>query len=86
MAAHRLVPAGGAVEAREELVEAKDLRPGDVVRVRPGDAVLVDRAIWHDLGFERWLTDALGGAPLQSINARDAVFLLSDAVQAGRTP
>ncbi|HNQ24696.1 MAG TPA: cation-translocating P-type ATPase [Phycisphaerae bacterium] len=35
--AHRLLPDGG-----EEVVEAKDLRPGEVIRVRPGDNIAAD--------------------------------------------
>jgi Cd2+/Zn2+-exporting ATPase len=38
--ATRLVAAGG--EATEELIEATALRPGDVVRVRPGDTIPAD--------------------------------------------
>jgi Zn2+/Cd2+-exporting ATPase len=34
-----------AADAGEELVEAKDLRPGDVVRVRPGDNIPADGRI-----------------------------------------
>ena len=50
--AHRLVrqpdaaAVGGASSAEvEELVEAKDLRPGDVVRIRPGDNIPADGRI-----------------------------------------
>jgi Zn2+/Cd2+-exporting ATPase len=44
--AHRLlVAAGDAADAGEELVEAKDLRPGDVIRVRPGDNIPADGRI-----------------------------------------
>jgi Cd2+/Zn2+-exporting ATPase len=44
--AHRLlVAAGDAGDVGEELVEAKDLRPGDVVRVRPGDNIPADGKI-----------------------------------------
>ena len=43
--AHRLVASAGSGESREELVEAKDLRPGDVVRVRPGDNIPADGRI-----------------------------------------
>ncbi len=35
--AHRLLPDGG-----EELVEAKELRPGELIRVRPGDNIPAD--------------------------------------------
>jgi len=38
--AHRLLGGGG-----EEAVEAKDLRPGDLVRVRPGDTIPADGRI-----------------------------------------
>jgi Cd2+/Zn2+-exporting ATPase len=41
--AQRLLGAAG--DAGEELVEAKDLRPGDVVRVRPGDNIPADGRI-----------------------------------------
>jgi len=49
--AHRVVSAGAAppgVEVElggEELVDAKDLRPGDIVRVRPGDNIPADGKI-----------------------------------------
>jgi len=44
--AHRLLAtAADAVDAGEELVEAKELRPGDVVRVRPGDNIPADGRI-----------------------------------------
>ncbi len=43
--AHRIVTAETAAGEREELVEAKDLRPGDVVRVRPGDNIPADGRI-----------------------------------------
>ncbi len=44
--AQRLLGAAGdAADAGEELVEAKDLRPGDVVRVRPGDNIPADGRI-----------------------------------------
>ena len=40
-----LAAAADAADAGEELVEAKDLRPGDVVRVRPGDNIPADGRI-----------------------------------------
>ena len=40
-----LAAAGDSGHAGEELVEAKDLRPGDVVRVRPGDNIPADGRI-----------------------------------------
>lgn len=40
--AHRVLPDGN-----EELVEAKDLRPGDMVRVRPGDNIPADGEVIH---------------------------------------
>ncbi len=40
--ASRLVAATGDSEATEEYVEATSLRPGDVVRVRPGDTIPAD--------------------------------------------
>jgi Cd2+/Zn2+-exporting ATPase len=44
--AHRLLAtAADAADAGEELVEAKELRPGDVVRVRPGDNIPADGRI-----------------------------------------
>jgi Cd2+/Zn2+-exporting ATPase len=44
--AHRIVPTGDAPgEEREEEVEAKDLREGDVVRVRPGDNIPADGVV-----------------------------------------
>ena len=44
--AQRLLGAAGdSGHAGEELVEAKDLRPGDVVRVRPGDNIPADGRI-----------------------------------------
>ena len=45
--AHRLLasPADAADAVGEELIEAKDLRPGDVVRVRPGDNIPADGRI-----------------------------------------
>jgi Zn2+/Cd2+-exporting ATPase len=43
--AHRILHAAGEATEREELVEAKDLRPGDVVRVRPGDNIPADGRI-----------------------------------------
>ena len=44
--AHRLLVASGdSADAGEELVEAKDLRPGDVIRVRPGDNIHADGRI-----------------------------------------
>ncbi len=44
--AQRLLGAAGdAADAGEELVEAKDLRPGDVIRVRPGDNIPADGRI-----------------------------------------
>lgn len=44
--AHRLLAASGdSADAGEELVEAKDLRPGDVIRVRPGDNIPADGRI-----------------------------------------
>jgi Cd2+/Zn2+-exporting ATPase len=47
--AHRLLRSAAAtladVPEAEELVEAKDLRPGDVVRVRPGDNIPADGRI-----------------------------------------
>jgi Zn2+/Cd2+-exporting ATPase len=43
--AHRVLPGTGDADRREELVEAKDLRPGDVVRVRPGDNIPADGRI-----------------------------------------
>jgi Cd2+/Zn2+-exporting ATPase len=44
--AHRLLGAvADAADSGEELVEAKDLRPGDVVRVRPGDNIPADGRI-----------------------------------------
>ena len=43
--AHRLVTHGGAGEVREESVEAQTLRPGDVVRVRPGDTIPADGVV-----------------------------------------
>ena len=46
--AHRVLRDAGASRGageREELVEAKDLRPGDVVRVRPGDNIPADGRI-----------------------------------------
>jgi Zn2+/Cd2+-exporting ATPase len=44
--AHRLLTtAADSRDAGEELVEAKDLRPGDVVRVRPGDNIPADGRI-----------------------------------------
>jgi len=42
--AHRLL-ASPADAVGEELIEAKDLRPGDVVRVRPGDNIPADGRI-----------------------------------------
>jgi Cd2+/Zn2+-exporting ATPase len=43
--AHRLVGGANAQDGREEVVEAKDLRPGDRVRVRPGDTIPADGRI-----------------------------------------
>jgi len=44
--AHRLLGAApDATDVGEELVDAKDLRPGDVVRVRPGDNIPADGKI-----------------------------------------
>ena len=43
--AHRLLAATEGDADREELVEAKELRPGDVVRVRPGDNIPADGRI-----------------------------------------
>jgi Cd2+/Zn2+-exporting ATPase len=45
--AHRLLasPGDAADAVGEELIEAKDLRPGDVVRVRPGDNIPADGRI-----------------------------------------
>ena len=44
--AHRLLAtAADSGDAGEELVEAKELRPGDVVRVRPGDNIPADGRI-----------------------------------------
>jgi Cd2+/Zn2+-exporting ATPase len=40
--ASKLVAATAGGEAREEYVEATSLRPGDVVRVRPGDTIPAD--------------------------------------------
>ncbi|MBU6308603.1 MAG: cation-translocating P-type ATPase [Planctomycetes bacterium] len=40
--AHRLVAGATSLDGREEEVEAKDLRPGDRVRVRPGDTIPAD--------------------------------------------
>ena len=44
--ASRLVQGGGS-ETHEELVEATALRPGDVVRVRPGDTIPADGRVIH---------------------------------------
>lgn len=49
-------------------------------------AVLIDRALWYDSNFERWLTDAVGIAPVQSMNERYAVFFLSAAVRGECAP
>jgi Zn2+/Cd2+-exporting ATPase len=44
--AHRLLTtAADSGDAGEDLVEAKDLRPGDVIRVRPGDNIPADGRI-----------------------------------------
>ncbi|MFN5756226.1 MAG: heavy metal translocating P-type ATPase [Planctomycetia bacterium] len=44
--ASRLVRSAGS-ESHEELVEATALRPGDVVRVRPGDTIPADGRVIH---------------------------------------
>ena len=43
--AHRVLPAVGGDAEREQLVEATELRPADIVRVRPGDNIPADGRI-----------------------------------------
>lgn len=45
--ASRLIAAAAAGSHSEELIEATALRPGDVVRVRPGDTVPADGRVIH---------------------------------------